>query len=238
MEIINQYGNSIFPVIGTALDQAFDLNRTRQNQKKYQIEEKEAANEVKALKENRQAIIDPSTALEDLSGTFSNPYANLGVATKAAEMQMEQTDAALANTLDTLRATGSGAGGATALAQAALQSKNQVAASIQQQEADNAKLKAQGDSQLQQMKASEQQRVQAAKAAGMEFMFSAQEDRTNADLDFEANQMQLADERRYQAEGDVEATMNSTWFRSNVLDRFGKDSKEDKWYNQDVFDEI
>jgi len=112
---INQLLNSIWPVAATALDQAFDLNRTRQNQKKYQIEEKEAANEVKALKENRQAIIDPSTALEDLSGTFSNPYANLGVATKAAEMQMEQTDAALANTLDTLRATGSGAGGATHL---------------------------------------------------------------------------------------------------------------------------
>ena len=54
--------------------------------------------------------------------------------------------------------------------------------------------------------------------------------------------MQLADERRYQAEGDVEATMNSTWFRSSwfgsQLDRFGKDSKEDKFYNQDVSDEI
>jgi len=47
--------------------------------------------------------------------------------------------------------------------------------------------------------------------------------------------MPLADERRYQAEGDVEATMNSTWFNSNVLDRFGR---KDKWYNQDVFDEI
>ena len=65
------------------------------------------------------------------------------------------------------------------------------------------------------MKASEQQRVQAARAAGMEFMYNAQEDRTNADLDFEANQVQLADERTYQAEGDVEASLNS-------FKRFGK----------------
>jgi cytoskeletal protein RodZ len=125
---INQFASSIFPVIGDALNIGMSLYRTKKTQDKYVQEEQEAANEVKVLKANRQAIIDPSTALEDLSGTFSNPYANLGVATKAAEMQMEQTDAALANTLDTLRATGSGAGGATALAQAALQSKNAVAA--------------------------------------------------------------------------------------------------------------
>ena len=36
----------------------------------------------------------------------------MSVATQAAEMQMEQTDIALANTLDTLMATGAGAGGA------------------------------------------------------------------------------------------------------------------------------
>ena len=46
-------------------------------------------------------------------------------------MQVEEADIALANTLDTLRATGASAGGATALAQAALQSKKGVAASIE-----------------------------------------------------------------------------------------------------------
>ena len=60
---------------------------------------------------------------KDLSGQMSNPFGNLGVATQAAEIQMEQSDIALANTLDTLRSTGASAGGATALAQAALQSK-------------------------------------------------------------------------------------------------------------------
>jgi len=209
MEIINQYGNSIFPVIGTALDQAFDLNRTRQNQKKYQIEEKEAANEVKALKENRQAIIDPSTALEDLSGTFSNPYANLGVATKAAEMQMEQTDAALANTLDTLRATGSGAGGATALAQAALQSKKGVTASIEQQEAANQQMRAQGQAQLQTQIAAEKTRIQQGKVAGIEYVYNAEEERTNADLDYEANKEARSDQKEYNLDQQILSMQNN-----------------------------
>ncbi len=216
MEIINKFGNSIWPVAATALDQAFDLNRTRRNQKKYQIEEKEASNEVKALKENRQAIIDPSTALEDLSGTFSNPYANLGVATKAAEMQMEQTDAALANTLDTLRATGSGAGGATALAQAALQSKKGVTASIEQQEAANQKLRAQGQAQLQTQIAAEKTRIQQGKVAGIEYVYNAEEERTNADLDYEANKESNADQKEYNLDQQILSMQNNNTAFGNL----------------------
>ena len=96
------------------------------------------------LEANRQPIINPYEGITDLSSMatdysnqFSNPYANLSVATQAAEMQIEQTDIALANTLDTLAQTGGGAGGATALAKAAAASKKQVAASIEQQEAQN-----------------------------------------------------------------------------------------------------
>ena len=197
MRIINQFGNSVVPVALDALDQAMDMYNVKKNQDKYLQEETEASNEVKALKENRQAIIDPSTALEDLSGTFSNPYANLGVATKAAEMQMEQTDAALANTLDTLRATGSGAGGATALAQAALQSKNAVAADIQQQEAANQRLRAQGQEKLQTQIAAEKTRIQQGKMAGIEYVYSAEEERRNADLDYEANKEARADQKEF-----------------------------------------
>ena len=58
---------------------------------------------------------------------------------------MEETDKALANTLDTLRAQGSSAGGATALAQAALKSKAGIAADIERQEVLNERLKAQGE---------------------------------------------------------------------------------------------
>jgi hypothetical protein len=82
-----------------------------------------------SLEKSRQAIVNPyagvsdiSSMAKDLSGMVSNPFASLGVATQAAEIQIEQADIALANTLDTLRATGASAGGATALAQAALQS--------------------------------------------------------------------------------------------------------------------
>ena len=156
--------------------------------------------EMAAIRAARQPITNPyastvdlSGLASDLSGMMNNPYANLGVATQAAEMQAEEADIALANTLDTLRATGASAGGATALAQAALQSKRGISASIEQQEAANEKLRAQGEAELNQMKMqekqrlqsiqiSEGQRVQAAQAAGKQFMFAAQEDRTNADL--------------------------------------------------------
>jgi hypothetical protein len=111
----------------------------------------------------RQEIINPFQNL-------SNPYANLQVATKAAEMQAEQSDIALANTLDSLRETG--AGGATALAQAALKSKQGVSASIQQQETQNQKLQAQG-----------QLQVDIAKGKGESWRTGMQERREIQELD-------------------------------------------------------
>ena len=131
---------------------------------------------------------DLSSMITDLSGNLSNPYANMGVATGAAEIQMEQTDIALANTLDTLMASGASAGGATALAQAAAASKKSVAASIEAQEAKNEQLKAQGESRLQGMKMAEAQRVQAGlfgeatrqqqiEAQGKEFVYREKDNR-------------------------------------------------------------
>ena len=129
---------------------------------------KKAEQKLQILNSSRQQITNPyedvmdmSSLARDLSSTITNPFANLSVATKAAEIQAEQSDIALANTLDTLRATGAGAGGATALAQAALQSKQSVAASIESQEAQNQKLKAQGEANAQMQRAAEQARVQA-----------------------------------------------------------------------------
>jgi len=118
--------------------------------------------EIDNLLENRQQLNNPYA-------NISNPYANLQVATKAAEIQMEQSDIALANTLDSLRETG--AGGATALAQAALQSKKGVASDIQRQEVVNQRLQAQG-----------QQRVDLAKAQGEMQTMMMREKRTEADL--------------------------------------------------------
>lgn len=136
-----------------------------------------------SLEKNRQEIINPYEGFENLTSTMSNPFANLGVATQAAEMQIEEADISLANTLDTLRATGASAGGATALAQAALRSKKGVSASIEQQEAQNEKLKAQGEQQLQQQKTAEERRMQQAGAAGKQFVFGATEQREQQELD-------------------------------------------------------
>ena len=130
---------------------------------------------------------------QDLSNNMSNAMANLGVATQAAEMQAEEADVALANTLDTLRATGASAGGATALAQAALRSKKGITAGIEQQEVANEKLRAQGEANLQARATAEQmriqgvqigegQRIQEADAAGIAFQAQMQENRWNNQL--------------------------------------------------------
>jgi hypothetical protein len=132
---------------------------------------------VRNLEANRQEIINPYEDVKDLSGMITNPFANLQVATKAAEMQAEEADISLASTLDTLRATGAGSAGATALAQAALRSKQGIAATIEQQEAQNARLRAQGEQQAQQMRMSEAQRLQQAEVAGKQFVFGAKEER-------------------------------------------------------------
>jgi len=127
--------------------------------------------------------------IPDLAANLSNPFNNLGVATQAAEIQMEQTDIALANTLDTIRAIGSGAGGATALAQAALQSKKGVAASIEGQEAANQKLAAQGE-----------QNLQVQRAAAAEFSYREQDRRDLRQLDRSQVDYDAAQGRKAMAE--------------------------------------
>ena len=105
---------------------------------------------------------------EDISNPFAdvtNPYNNVTVATQAAEMQAQQTDQALANTLDTLRATGTSAGGATALARAAAQSKQGVSASIEAQESKNQELIAAGQQRMEQLQGmGEQNRAERQEA--------------------------------------------------------------------------
>lgn len=175
------------------------------------------------LEKSRQAITDPYAAIKDvsamakdLSSMISNPFANLGVATKAAEFEAQQIDMSLANTLDTLKETGASAGGATALANAALKSKQGVSANIEQQEAQNEKLKAQGEQEMQKIKMaegqriqgvqmSEAQRVQNAKAQGGAFVFNATEDRQNQQINRVAGQLDNA----AMAEGQANANATS-----------------------------
>ena len=133
---------------------------------------------------------------------ISNPFANLSVATGAAEMKIEEADISLANTLDTIRQTGGSAGGATALAQAALQSKKGVAASIEAQEKTNEDKRAAGEATLQQQKMAEAQRLQQADVAGEQFMFSTREGREVAQLDRTAAQLGMAKQAEAQANKD------------------------------------
>ena len=181
------------------------------------------AAEIRSIEANRQAVPNPfegfenvSSMAEDLSGMMSNPYLNLGVATQAAEIQMEESDLALAATLDTLRATGASAGGATALANAALKSKKGVSATIEKQEADNAKLAARGEESLQAAKISEAtrlqgvqmseaQRMQEAEAQGIDYEFKGEEDRTMQQLNRLAGQQAQSEANAAQATANQNA---------------------------------
>ena len=148
------------------------------------------------LEANRQDIIDPSRNVVDRSSLISNTMGNLQVSTQAAEFQAEEADLSLASTLDTLRATGAGAGGATALAQAALRSKAGIAATIDQQEAQNARLRAQGAQAAQAARLQEGGRVDTARMRGDEFQFGVRERREQMQLDRTAG---LLDQSRAQA---------------------------------------
>ena len=220
---------AVFSAIGGAVASG----AAKKGGKRARADKQRAEAELESIKNSRQDITNPfastqdlSSLASDLSGQLSNPFDDLGVATKAAEIQIEQADISLANTLDTIRATGASAGGATALAQAALQGKKGVAANIEQQEANNEKMRAQGEQNLMNAKISEQQRlqsiaisegqrVQSADAAGQQFMFQAGENRVNMDLDRASGQI---DQARAQ-EASANQAQAAAW--SNALTSIG-----------------
>ena len=111
----------------------FGESAAKKAERKAAAEKAVAQRSLDELVRDRQDVINPFEGISNLSSMLSNPMASLGVATQAAEMEIEEADISLANTLDTVRATGASAGGATALAQAALQSKKGVSASIEAQ---------------------------------------------------------------------------------------------------------
>ena len=216
------------PIIGGALIAGgiqvigwlFGAGQAKKRARAAQAEKDRLQRKLTNLENNRQDIINPyenisdlSSLATDLSGQMSNPFADLSVATQAAEMEIEQADISLANTLDTIRATGASAGGATALAKAALSSKKGVSASIEQQEAQNEKLRAQGEQQLEQQRVAEQrrlqgiqigegQRMQGLDAAGKQFMFGAQETRELQQLNRVSTQLGGAQAQQMQAQAD------------------------------------
>ncbi len=192
-------------IIGGAMSIAggiFGSNAAKKRARAAARERRRLNNKLNSLEKNRQAIINPYEGVTDLSSMVSNPFANLSVATGAAEMKIEEADISLANTLDTIRQTGGSAGGATALAQAALQSKKGVAASIEAQEKSNEDKRAAGEARLQQQKMAEAQRLQQADVAGEQFMFNTREGRQVAELDRTAAQLGMAKSAEAQANKD------------------------------------
>ena len=182
-------------VAGTVASTVIGANAAKKAERRSRSDKNRLIDELEELENSRQAIINPYenvSSLEDMivdnAGMLSNPYKNVGVATKAAEFQAEEADIALANTLDLLASTGASAGGATALAQAALQSKRGIAQSLEQQEAKNQELIARGEENLQAKQMTEAQRVQNAKMSeaqrmqqsevlGKEFVYGEKERR-------------------------------------------------------------
>jgi hypothetical protein len=166
--------------------------RNAKNEAKYKMEQ--AINDRRDITNPYAGVTDLSGLASDLSSQISNPFNNITVSTAAAEMQAEESDIALANTLDTLEQTGASAGGATALAMAALKSKKDVSVSISTQEAENSKLRAEGEASMQTQKVAAQtryqdtlidqgQRVQDSEIAGEIFQYQAHEARSNADIE-------------------------------------------------------
>jgi len=187
-----------------------------------EAERRRLQGQLRSLEKNRQEIVNPYAGVTslaglatDLSDQISNPFANLSVATQAAEMQIEQADISLANTLDTLRATGAGAGGATALANAALKSKQGVSASIESQEAQNEKMRAQGEQQMEQAQVAQQARLQniqiseggraqMAQAQGKTIEMQMTENREQDQINYVRGQLEAA--RQDQAKAQADAT--------------------------------
>lgn len=200
------------------------------------IEKQRYEREMNAIKENRQELKNPYGNMQNAFANMTNPYAkltnqyaNLGVATQAAEFQAEQADMALANTLDTMAATGMGSGGATALAQAALQSKKGISADIQRQEAQNQQLaakgamdvaekQAMGQMQVDQMKAAGEERVATLKGQGASEVQQLTEARTNMDLANASGMMM----NQMQMENDAQAMqMQASLANGQAMSQFG-----------------
>ena len=196
---IAMLASGITSVVGGFIG-ASQARRAQDRAKKQMQREERAFNNLKA---QRQSLTDLGNLAKDRSGDITNPFANIGVATQAAEFQAEEADVALANTLDTIMATGGGAGGATALAQMALQSKQGIQADIQKQELQNAK-----------NVANVQLAINSQIAEGNKYAWEMQEKRDMMELDRTQNLMDkyeaqefYAEAQKWQAYGNIASSI-------------------------------
>lgn len=166
-------------LVGAGISAAVSSKQARANRRAA----KSVRQRIEEIELDRQDVINPFDQMADLSDQVTNPFAQLRVSTEAAEFQAEQADISLANALDQARAFGMAGGGATALAQGALQSKRGISADIAKQEARNEMLRAQGEQRAQENRIGEARRMQAMVAQGRAYEFETQENRDMAQLD-------------------------------------------------------
>jgi len=188
---------------GSIISSVIAGSAAKEEQRRAAKEKKRLQEKMAQLEADRQDVINPYAGIQDLSSMITNPFANLSVATGAAEMKIEEADISLANTLDTMRATGASAGGATALAQAALRSKKDVANSIELQEKSNEDKRAKGEERQQKALMTEQQRLQDADVQGRSFVYSENEKREMGQLDRTAGLIEMATGVEAQAKADA-----------------------------------
>jgi hypothetical protein len=157
--------------------------QAKKRAKKRDEQADDAAARLAIAEETRQEVINPYDQMASLGSMVSNPFASLQVATEAAQFEAEQVDISLANTLDQMKAFGMGGGGATALAQGVLGAKRGISAGIEQQEAKNAQLKAQGEQDAMGLRIGESRRMQAMTTEGRAWTFNTREKREMQQLD-------------------------------------------------------
>jgi len=174
-------------------------------------EAKQLKDQLENLENSRQEVMNSKDDILALKENVSNPYANLPVAVEAAKMQIEEADQSLANTLDAMRSGGFGAGGATALARAAADSKKGMTASIEQQEANNAQLRAQGE----QAKQSQLLQLDQAAIQADQDAWQQQENRELTALD--RAQAELDNKRAQQMQFQSDAVGAFTGMASNMV---------------------
>jgi hypothetical protein len=175
--------------------------KASEQQKEFQLKKEEQQALMKQLEANRQSISNPMQGL-------TNEAEKIGVATQATKIQAEEADMALANTLDTIMQTGAGSGGATALAQAALKSKQGISVDIQKQELKNAK-----------NVASTQMKINEQKAQGNKWAWEEQENRDMQQLDRAQNKIDKFEAQEYNAEAQKMAAFGN--IASSAVSGFG-----------------
>tara|TARA_R110000765_G_scaffold317600_3_gene409972 strand:- start:1030 stop:1758 length:729 start_codon:yes stop_codon:yes gene_type:complete len=209
----------------------FGASKAKRERRRAERKGKRLTAKIEHLEKNRTKIVNPFEGITDISGMASDlsamasaPKMNLAVATQAAEMQAQESDIALANTLDILAASGASAGGATALAQMALKSKQGISASIEQQEARNQetmeKSRVEGELRIQGIKMSEAKRmqdvkmsqaekVQTAEAKGKEFVYREEDSRDMQKLNRLSAQLSGADQQAAAARASGTAAISA-----------------------------